>query len=207
MDRFDQLVIENLRREMARYYGPDSCIAATRLVHEYLEPLGWDGDGIQVEAAVFNRHFLKYFMEKRVDTQKAFDRRASSILRDHPDAWTVGVGFADPPKHEGLHVVYLGYKGDDILFADLSIDQAARPNHDMPIVPVCAFLDSDECRGFLLKAAPVVIENNGGAVIRYEFRGGDKWKSSGNWGARDAGLRADIIERAKNKARLQEVQG
>jgi hypothetical protein len=166
-----------VRTAMLESYSRDSCIAATALACEYLAERGYDGDGIQVTAFVFNAAYMRGLTSGLAP---------ADVLKRDPEAYSVGIGV------DGMHVVYLGFRGDDTLFVDLSLDQASRPAHNMVTMPLIKRLDRRMARQFM-HGGPLVFDTSTGITIAYRRVRKETFRRSPNWGARDAAVRRTIL--------------
>lgn len=151
---------------MRQWLSPNSCIAATRITMNILNVFGIDARPLPVVATVHNPAWLalgrKLKRQPTVDEQKA----------DPGNAWSVGLGFNDPESRDSYPVDPNNWAGhlvaltlNDALLIDGAIDQASRPQYDMPIPPIV--LVQETTARFLDGSGSVVGETPDGVIISY----------------------------------------
>jgi hypothetical protein len=177
-----------IRAAMSGSYTGDSCIAATALTKQFLSGRGFDGDGVQVEAVIYNHPYVLRAQAGQSRTE---------ILAD-PSTHSVGIGF-----NGGIHVVYVGYREDEVAFVDLSLDQARRPLKGLPLGPYIATITKPAARKFM-HGAPLTFVGPTKSIIGYRRVKKETFRRSPNWAERDADVRLEIINSAAKL--LEEVR-
>lgn len=197
-----ELIGPPLRKLILTSYGPDSCIASTRIGIDVLEGLGLTARPLMVEAQLFNAPMLKLLESGVLDDMH--DQAERERLFDETGAWGMGIGMRDPKRTDlgplnGIHVVAIV---QEYALWDLAIDQASRPQHNMAIGRPLAVQASD---GFLQGTEALVIsEAHDLGAVRYRPKPKDtRYTLSPNWqpDGHDAGRRAEIVDAALARLR------
>jgi hypothetical protein len=159
------------RPEILKEFRADSCIASTAIGLDVLTYFGVLAEPLPVKLSIFNAPYVK-----RIDEGSAFPNRETLIQWGKEDgSYIVGIGYGtqEPNKWAG-HLVLLV---ENKWLADLSIDQANRPNYNMVFAPFAAEVDAD----FLAGKNPRIIKDANGCVIRIETIKSRGFLSSPDW--------------------------
>lgn len=137
-------------------YGPNSCIASTRIVIDVLTRFGLQVQPVSVMAEVWNRayHECRIRAGRQVQSQEELDRWMATA------GACVGRVGTDVPGEWSGHVVAIA--GRRVL-VDAAIDQANRPEWDIIVPGVLV----TECGDGFLRCSPAVCQVNGGSWVTY----------------------------------------
>lgn len=193
MTKLERKTLIAVRVMMQAHYAKDSCIAAGRMTLDYLTSVGYDGQCVRATAIVLNRVFAEQ-LKRRDPTGTKFSEVGAQIIADTPGAWSVGIGAG-----QGLHVIYIGTRDGHPVLVDLALDQAAREQHDMAILPLIAPMTPAFVGPFLAGNRSLVFNADGVHII-YMRREGEAFKDSPNWNIADAPARRRILDLAKQFA-------
>lgn len=177
----------SLRGMIRQQYGPDSCIASTRIGLDLLERLHVEAEAARVDVMLFSPAFAQRVMaEGRLPSSAAERERWVAETGGH----SVGLG-VDTPGKPGLH---LGIVVEKRVLWDLSIDQASRPQHDL-VIPGPLVMPIDAA--FLAGKPRELSVSNGTRLVYRKLKMTHDWKErSPNWrkDGRDAPIRRRIVE-------------
>jgi len=178
-----------LRRVILTEYKADSCIASTRIGIDLLAELGVPARPLRVEVMAYTVGYAR-----RIEAEGRMPRNQAERIAwtDETNGWALGIG-VEAGTPGGIHLVALV---DDHLLWDLSIDQASRPERNMPIEgPIV--LDTDDAfrKGRRLLR---VTDDKTILVYRVSKLKGMPWSQSNNWrkDGRDAQVRQAIVQEA-----------
>lgn len=174
------------RPEILKEFRADSCIGSTAIGLDVLTYFGILAEPLPVKLSIFNAPYVK-----RIESGSEWPNRETLVRWGEEDgSYSVGIGFGvnEPNKWAG-HLVLLV---ENKWLADLSIDQANRPNYNMVFAPFAAEVDND----FLSGASPRIIKENG-CVIRIEAIKNRGFLASPDWTF--SGRRKHLVERIIQK--------
>jgi hypothetical protein len=165
------------RQEILRDFRTDSCIASTRAVMRVLEEFGYDSQPLSVRVSIFNATFTKH-----LEAGTARFRGDLNFRRwlEESGAHSVGLGFAEPGKDNGVYVGHLvAAVPQRQLFIDASLDQASRPQRAIVLPSV---LISPMTQQFMTTVGETIeFEASTGAALIYERIDNPTFRSSIDW--------------------------
>jgi hypothetical protein len=146
-------LVRRVRPAVLREFTADSCVATTRIALDVLEHFGFQGQAYPLLTVVLNPAATDLLHQGKT---------LSDIgpLTRHGGPWTIGLGARTPGQQFVGHVV-LGSRDIGIV-ADLSIDQASRPEHDLFLRP---FWQPVPPRWFADSTAIAAMESTSGVTI------------------------------------------
>lgn len=175
------------RPAMAGVWREDSCIAATAIVLETLGAFGYGAVALPVETRCINRP-LADWMRSRVGPPPR-------------DGWEVDLGLVESAalpgkggRTEGKELHLVAFLPDAGTLVDIALDQASRPAKGLDLGPTL-FSANAERIGTFLRGEPIGWTTEEGALLMYRLRPPDVtwWRSSPNFGRRDAAKRARVV--------------
>jgi hypothetical protein len=136
-------------------YGRDTCILHTRVAVDTLRSFGVRARGLAAQVMIGNSVWA--------DDCRRLNRLPASSAEWSEHSWCLGIGFGADPRKERP-----GYDGhviavvNDRYGLDLTIDQAARPQHDIDLRPhfwklAPGFAAGDAQEAFVVTGGSVVI--------------------------------------------------
>lgn len=168
---------------LAKYYRPDCCIAAARVVIDVYAEFGLTAREVPVKAVVWNPAYAARVLDGRPCTSPE-----EMLLAGAEDgSWAVGVGCGPPtvdagrPGYPGHLVVAVGSIPDRSVLIDLSLGQATRPYRDIRLGPLAFRCPA----GFWAAGADFVWASQNRCSIGYQLRPrsgeAEGYKQSGDW--------------------------
>lgn len=154
------------RPVMLKYWAKNSCIASTRLAVEYLRGKGIRADALAVEVLAFSPAMARRVEEHGgVPDEETFEE----WCREDEKVWSIGLGVPHPALEEEGFVGHVVCMVENKWLLDLSIDQASRPERDMPLEPLYALASEN-----ILAGKPSVLRHPSGITLEYGPRPEDR---------------------------------
>jgi hypothetical protein len=164
-----QRFVEITREEVLARCGPRTCVLSTRTG---LTVLRYFGERARPQAVRFAAFSPKAVVTLEIDP-------AAGVL-GHSAGHSVGVsgtGIIDPVtgRWDGHLIIRLGRRPE---LVDLSLDQASRPDLDLPLAPTVAPLDEswDTPKGHC-----AVTRSDGSVLLYWPLAGPAVWRESPDW--------------------------
>jgi hypothetical protein len=177
------------RNEILRSYNPDSCIISTAVAIDVLQHFGFHARPLSVRTKIYNAAAVDCMKKRLLPRPDQIQEWSEKY-----GAWTVGIGFGEkqsPSKWPG-HLVVLC---EDILI-DVSLDQAARPQHNMNLTPVYGKASPE-----FLKGKENEVWTKDECVITYQVVVNESFAQSPDWSDRGR-RRALVLSIAKRAEEL-----
>lgn len=172
--RADEILMETgmMRRIILANYRRDSCIASTAILIAVLDEFGIKSEALSVKLIGYNRQYVEWLKPRKWDDSPTREDAKMLVARG---ARMIAVGFGherdlpDPTKWAGHLAVAIKPRNDDLGYlADLSADQAHRPEKGIPIPePLVCSIAREAWRPFVTGKTFMHREQEDGSVLMY----------------------------------------
>lgn len=175
-------LVKRARPIIRQYWGPDSCIASTRLACIVLRQLGLDARPIATRALVFNQPLCRR-IGAHVEATGAWPPNADMLAWQYEDGsgcWGIGLGFGPVDPRSDGYAGHLCAFVEGRWLVDLSLDQAERPYRGIFLEPLAIEL----CPAFVAGAGRLLYKTPLEALVAYERHDEDEpgvWQASRDW--------------------------
>lgn len=126
-------LLEYAKKEISTYYDFDSCVTNCKIALKVLNKFNIECFEVSVQVTAVNSVFRDFLIE-----HKRWPGTPEVKELIEKGAYSVGIGFNSPDKQWIGHLVCVAKDEEKNCFylIDLSIDQASRPKHGIPIKPL-----------------------------------------------------------------------
>jgi hypothetical protein len=156
--------------------GKDSCILSSRIGRLLLREEGIDATPVPVRATIANRAMRDYLdddMERFFEPFTPEQEEESEAL----GAWAVGLGYVEKGydarangRYPG-HMVLVTRNPDRVI--DLTLNQSARPDRNMPLEPVAFPIEREDLKTFLRRQGAIGYEDEDSGMLMVYAVAGD----------------------------------
>ena len=182
------------------HFRPDCCIAATRIGIEALRYFGIAAVPQPCQVRALNNQMAAHIERDEID-----DVRTCEYWTPIDGSWGVGIGYHDPardpaPERPGWngHLVLCCNRLEAPVLVDLSIAQAARPQHAMLFEPFIGTLPP----GWPTAPADHVVFRFDEGVLSYVATADRGYESAPDWTVREfRPIAGELIRRMKGALR------
>lgn len=145
---------------LASGFGLDSCIASTRIALDILEHFGVEAEPMPLAIFLLNEEAIQ-IVESGGTLEDIKEQTLKYDISHVGGPWSIGLGAAGDKRANRWAGHLVAALPQHKMLVDLSADQVARPQKDMPLEPIVWVVhDEDWWAGRELRSEPMIYRND-----------------------------------------------